>query len=223
MEILDQNVKIEDQPSAATVDPAPSPTPEPDAEPKPARKPGRPPKDKAPDPRDSEPKPAPKPRKEPEEHRDARGALLRDVESLNVHFRAYQAEHPESDMAWAWRKLRETLPEETGRIGAPIEESAFTPPIAGAVRGVEMLADLPAEDRATRDEINDVAQSWARASTHLGLSERMAAVGSAVSKSVGLVGRQISRVVVHVLATPPANPDPPMDKPAPPAEGSGDA
>jgi hypothetical protein len=165
---------------------------------------GRPPKDAPPiDPKE----PAPRPRKPDADIRDTRGAIDRAVQSLATFARAYQVEHPESDLAWVWRRIREAMPEETGRIGAPIDESAFAPLVRGPVRGVELLGDLPEEEKASAQEINDVAESWARASTHLGLSERVAAVGSAVTKTVGLVGRQLTRTIIAMTAAPPAKPE----------------
>jgi hypothetical protein len=170
----------------------------------PHKGPGRPPKNKDGTAPAAAPtnEPPPRPRKPDAEIKDPRGAIDRAVQTLATCSRAYQVEHPESDLAWMWKKIREALPEEKGRIGAPIDESAFSPLVRGPVRGVEMIGSLPEEEKATPEEINEVAQSWARASTHLGLSERMAAIGSAVTKSVGLLGRQLTRTVVALMNEP---------------------
>lgn len=160
------------------------------------RGPGRPPKG-APVVAPSEP--APKKRKPDDEIKDPRGACIRAIDSLNVNLRAYQVEHPESDLQWAWKRIREVCPEEKGRIGAPVDESAFSPIVRGPVRGIEMIGALGDEDKATAEEINEVAAAWSRASTHLGLSERAAAIGSAISKSAGLLGRQLTRTVVSII------------------------
>lgn len=194
---LDEKVQIEG--TAAEPEPAKK-EPTPDAEEKRGR--GRPKKGEEPEPK--EPAARSIGRKPPQAIADPRGAIVRHVDALAVLFAAYQEAHPESTMEWAWKQLRATLPEEKGRIGAPIDESAFAPLVRGPCRGVEYLGDLPEEERATPEEINEVAESWARASTHLGMSERVAAVGSAVSKTVGLVGRQITRTVVAMMAPAPA-------------------
>jgi hypothetical protein len=166
---------------------------------------GRPPKDA---PKIDPTEPAPRPRKpEGVELKDARGAIERAIQTLAVNARAYGVEHPESDLGWIWKQIRAAMPEERGRVGAPIDESAFAPLVRGPVRGVEMIGELPEDEKATAAEINEVAQSWARASTHLGLSERVAAVGSAVTKTVGLVGRQLTRTVLAMTAAPPAKPE----------------
>lgn len=213
----DKKVKIENE-AAPEVAPAVGAAPAKPAEGD-KRPPGRPPKGQ---PAVVPPEAAPRPRKPEADIRDVRGAIERAVQSLNTFARAYQVEHPESDLGWVWKRIREVLPEEKGRIGAPIEESAFAPLVRGPVRGVEMIGSLPDAEKATAEEINDVAKSWARASTHLGMSERVAAVGSAVSKTVGLVGRQLTRTVVAIIATPPADPEPSTEGPAfvePTAEG----
>jgi hypothetical protein len=169
------------------------------------RGPGRPPKDA---PKIDPTEPAPRPRKPTDEPlKDARGAIERAIQALAVNARAYGVEHPESDLGWIWKQIRAAMPEERGRIGAPISESAFSPMVRGPVRGIELLGGVAEEDKATAAEIEDVSKEWSRASTHLGASERVAAVGSAIVKSLNLVIRQGFRAVIAATATPPAKPE----------------
>jgi hypothetical protein len=166
---------------------------------------GRPPKDA---PKIDPTEPAPRPRKPTDEPlKDARGAIERAIQALAVNARAYGVEHPESDLGWIWKQIRAAMPEERGRIGAPISESAFSPMVRGPVRGIELLGGVAEEDKATAAEIEDVSKEWSRASTHLGASERVAAVGSAIVKSLNLVIRQGFRAVIAATATPPAKPE----------------
>lgn len=181
-----------------TNDPTPAPAPPADFAATPAdeqkRGRGRPRKD-APPPLTPEPPPAK--RKTPQEMRDIRAALLRNHEDRKVLIARYREEHPESEIA------DDKNPFETKRaMGAPIPANAFEAPLRMITKGVAAMGGLEKDELPTDDQYKACAEEWGRASTHLGWTERAAALFSAVSSTVLIVGGTIVKAATKKKAKP---------------------
>lgn len=149
-----------------------------DVPPKPKK--GRPRKDEPPR---ISPEPPPKRRKEPGEIRDHYAAIKRLREEQQAHVDAYREEHPEATVGDAVDPF-----ETPKKPGAPIAKNAFLAPVKGLTIAAGALGDVRKDELPSDADYEQCAEEWARASTHLGLSEKGAAMFSAISETVRVTG-----------------------------------
>jgi hypothetical protein len=147
--------------------------------------------------------PLPREKKTAEEYKDPGAAIRRYFDNIATCMAAYAELHPESDLSWVWKEARTRLPPERDRIGAPMAQSAFMAPVVGLCKLGGMIGDLDESEMPTPAEYERVTDSWARASTHLGMTEKMAALVSAGSETVGVVVFTMARGVHRWLGGAP--------------------
>lgn len=149
--------------------------------------PGRPKKE---DPKPLTAEPPPAKRKTPEQMKDIRAALLRNHEDRKTLIARYREEHPESEIA------DDQNPFETKRaMGAPIPANAFEAPLRVVVHVIGSVGGLEKDELPTDEQFHHCAEEWGRASIHLGVKESAAALISAGSSSLLLIGGTIVRAV----------------------------
>lgn len=171
--------KIEFDGGGETVPPSPAPEEE---KPKGARR-GPKPKNK-----DGEPSPLPvavpnRQKKDPADIADPYAAIHRTHAAMVAHVENLRKLHPESPCGDPVNPL-----ETVKTPGAPIKKTAFHAPLVGLCRLAGFVGDLEKEEMPEQGDYDRAADAWADASTHLGLSEKAAAVFSAVSETVSVVG-----------------------------------
>jgi hypothetical protein len=166
--------------------------------------PGRPRKD---EPRPITPEPPPKKRKDPDDIKDHYSAIKRCKEEQQKHIDAYRAEHPEAECCDAIDPF-----EQKRKPGAPIAKNAFYAPLVGITAAAGALGDVKKDEMPTEQDYAQCAEEWARASTHLGLTERAAALFSAVSETVRVTGFTLAKSVRNMVRGHNGDPNRPLTK-----------
>jgi hypothetical protein len=151
------------------------------------------------------PEPPPKAKKTAEEMKDPGAAIRRYIDSIGICMVAYSELHPESDLAWVWSELRARLPAEKDRLGAPMGKTAFHAPVVALCKAGQYIGDLEPDEMPSKEDYDRVEQSWATASTHLGMTAKMAALATAGSETVGVVVFTLVKGVHRWITGPKPN------------------
>jgi hypothetical protein len=149
--------------------------------------PGRPKKGEV---RPLTPEPPPRKRKEPGDIKDHYAAIKRLKEEQQLHINAYREEHPEAECCDAIDPF-----EQKRKPGAPIAKNAFYAPLVGITTAAGALGDVRKDEMPREEDYSQCAEEWARASTHLGLTEKAAALFSAVSETVRVTGFTLAKSI----------------------------
>ncbi len=118
-------------------------------------------------------------------------AIRSTVERLEKLVAMHRERYPESDVG----DVVNPLETKKAKLGAPMEKSAFHAPVIGVTKFAGWIGNLDAEEMPKQEEYDRCADAWARASTQLGLSEKMAALLSAGSMTLGVVGFTAARAI----------------------------
>jgi hypothetical protein len=133
-------------------------------------------------------------KKSPEDIKDPYAAIHRTTKELQAHVENLRVLHPESPVGDAVNPL------DTPKApGAPIKKSAFHAPLIGLCKVAGFVGDLDDEEMPKQEDYDKTAEAWADASTHLGLTEKAAALFSAVSETVSLVGFTAAKTVKKLI------------------------
>lgn len=161
------------------------------------RRVGRPRKEKA-----LTPVPPNRAKKAPEDIKDPHAAIHRCYREMVAHVENLRQLHPESQCGDPVNPL-----DTVKAPGAPIKKSAFHAPLIGLCKVAGFVGDLEPEELPSQADYDRTAEAWADASTHLGLTERAAALFSAASETVSLVGFTVAKAVKKLVVGPARKPE----------------